>query len=627
LGGLERVQLTRLFQWFAGFVIAAVVIYAIVRLIPAGGWTQFRVILSLVIFAGLAFLTFRSAWMASYINYDLPTEYLVYAHSGPANKRVTDEIAELSQRINGDMSLRFAYDFKFSWPGSWYVRNFTNWRYLGENPSPPDMNDSVVVIVGDENRATVETALEDRYYKFEYQRMWWPMQDYYGLTPQRVINTFDFTNADSAKIREGIWDIWWSRDYKVYGEALQRDFSLTKWPLMDHMYVFVRKDIAAQVWNLGVGNGTAANPFAATEINQCNANWQSVQANLLIQSSDVPMNYPRQVAVGQDGRIYTADEFNHRIMVFNTDGTFSFNFGQFGQLYQEGDPFYGKPNGAETGGIFNRPNGVAIGPSGNIYVADTWNYRVQVFTPDGKFITSWGQPGQFGPNAPVEPLDGFWGPRAIVVDKEERVYVADTGNKRIRVYTSTGAYLRDIGSSGSSIGQLEEPSGLVLSPEGLLYVADTWNRRISVFTTDGIPVTTFQGQDGAAANSFRVRGWVDDQGNRPYVALDPTRKLIYVTDPDAGRVLVYGTDGNCIGSFGQLGREGLSLNQFATVGGITTDAQGNVFVVDAGSGRILRFAPFAAPPAAPADAIGQQAEVTAELTAEVTPEATAPVSG
>lgn len=627
LGGLEQVQLTRLFQWLAGFVIAGVIIYAIIRLIPPGGWGQFRVMVGAVVFIGLALLTFRSAWMASFINYDLPTEYLVYAHGGPANKRVMEQVEELSQRINGDLSMRFSYDFKFSWPGAWYVRNFANWRYLGENPSPPDMNDSVVVIVGDENRAAVETALEDAYYKFEYQRMWWPMQDYFGLTPQRVIDTFDLNNPTSAKVREGIWDIWWSRDYKTYGEALQRDFSLTKWPLMDHMYVFVRKDVAAQVWNLGVGNGTATNPFAVTEVNQCNANWQPLQANLAILSSEVPMNHPRQVAVGQDGRIYTADEFNHRIVVFNADGSLAFSFGQFGQLYQEGDPFYGKPNGPETGGIFNRPNGVAIGPSGNIYVADTWNYRVQVFTPEGEFVTSWGSPGQFGPNAPVDPLDGFWGPRAIVVDVEERVYVADTGNKRIRVYTNNGVYLRDIGSSGNSVGQLEEPSGITLSPDGLLYVADTWNRRISVFSQDGIPVTTFLSKEGLAVNSFRVRGWVDDQGNRPYVAVDAARKLVYVTDPDAGRVLVYGVDGNCLGSFGQLAREGPSLNQFTTVGGITTDAQGNVFVADAGSGRILRFDPFVlAVPVQIGAGVQEQGGVV-ETTAEVTPEVTEPVSG
>src|SRR5690606_39789650 len=89
----------------------------------------------------------------------------------------------------------------------------------------------------------------------------------------------------------------------------------------------------------------------------------------------------------------------------------------------------------ETGSaLFNRPNGVAIGPDGNLYVADTWNYRIVVLTQDGEVITSWGQPGQFGIEAAPAPFDAFWGPRDVEVDEQGRVYVADTGNKRIRVY-------------------------------------------------------------------------------------------------------------------------------------------------------------------------------------------------
>jgi sugar lactone lactonase YvrE len=309
-------------------------------------------------------------------------------------------------------------------------------------------------------------------------------------------------------------------------------------------------------------------------------------------------------------------------------------------LYTEGDAYFGKTNGADSGGVFNRPSGLAIGPSGNIYVADTWNYRIQVFTPDGKFLNSWGQRGEFGSNAQAEPFDGFWGPRGIAVDSEENVYVADTGNKRIRVYTSGGQYLRDIGSAGSDVGQLDEPSSVTISPDNLLYVTDYWNKRISVFTLDGAPVTTYKDAGGLAINSFKVRGWLEDQGNRPYMALDMARKLIYITDPDAGRVLVYNTDGNCVGSFGDLNREttGLNPGQLNSVGGIDLDASGNVYVADAGAGRILRFAPFPVPVVVQPDAGGQQqsgavqqgdgnsVEVTiepAESTLEITPEATA----
>ena len=156
-------------------------------------------------------------------------------------------------------------------------------------------------------------------------------------------------------------------------------------------------------------------------------------------------------------------------------------------------------------------------------MADTWNYRVQVFTAQGKFLKSWGQRGEFGASAQTEPFDGFWGPRGIAVDSQENVYVADTGNKRIRVYMPVGQYFRDIGSGGSGIGQLDEPSSVTIGPNNLLYVTDYWNKRISVFTLDGLACDSIPAFGWQATNTFKVRGWLDDQGNRPYMALDAAR--------------------------------------------------------------------------------------------------------
>jgi uncharacterized protein (TIGR03663 family) len=614
-GGLEVQQLTRTFQWFGGIAIAGILLYAIYQVARRTGWTQLRYMIGVAVFVSLAFLTFRSAWMAAFINYDEPTEYLVYAHGAPANKRIEEQIEELSRRITGGMDLKFAYDFKISWPGAWYFRNYTNAVFLGESPSPRQMEDAAVVIVGDENRASVESMLEDRYYRFDYIRLWWPMQDYFNLTAQRIVNVLDMSpeNIQAEQIRAGLWDIWWNRDYQKYGEAVGRNFNITQWPVADRMYVFIRKDIAAQVWDMGIGDGSAFVPDVA-EVNLCTQNWQQLTANQVFGSSGAgqgQLSYPRQLAVGADGRIYVAEEFNHRVSIFNPDGSLVMSFGEEGS----------------GPGQFQRPSGIAVGQSGNIYVADTWNYRVQVFSSEGEYITSWGQRGELGSGASVQPVDAFWGPRSIAVDSSEQVYVADTGNKRVRVYSQNGQWLRDIGTGGSGIGQLDEPAGLTISPQGLLYVADTWNRRISVFTLDGAALNIFPNTEGQLVNYFRVRGWVDDLGNRPYLAVDPVRNYLYVTDPDAGRVLVYDTAGQCVGAFGQLSRETQDNTQFSSVGGVMVDAEGNVFVADAGSGRIMRFNSFLRPDAPDT---GVQSEVilpenTPEVTDEETVEVIAPV--
>jgi sugar lactone lactonase YvrE len=169
------------------------------------------------------------------------------------------------------------------------------------------------------------------------------------------------------------------------------------------------------------------------------------------------------------------------------------------------------------------------------------------------------------------------------------------------------------------LGQLEEPSGVAISPDGRLYVAEYWNRRVSAF-----------GLDGIAQFEFDVRGWYEDLGNRPYLAVDPARNLLYVTDPDAGRVLVYDTQGNCVGSFGQPSDQVTDNSQFNTVGGITVDAAGYVYVSDSTAGRVLRFAPFLETGATLPlpEATGEvTAETSAEMTAEETPEATVESAG
>lgn len=280
-----------------------------------------------------------------------------------------------------------------------------------------------------------------------------------------------------------------------------------------------------------------------------------------------------------------ADQWNHRVVVFSPDGELVTTLGERG----------GMPDTALPGehddslGVFERPNAVAVGPDDSLYVVDTWNFRVQKFNADGEPVMAWGQRDERGAQVETVPTDGLWGPRDAVVDERGRVFVADTGNKRIRVYNADGEFLFDIGSAGSLEGELNEPTGLALDDENRLYVADTWNRRVSVFDTD----------TAEHLYSFRVRAWYNDQqGNRPYLAADTERGYLYVGDPDAGRVLVYSLTGDCVGSFGQAGTDGqvLAANQFVVVGDLAVSENGDVYVVDTRSGRIARYAPFEAPP-------------------------------
>lgn len=610
--GLEQQQLAGLYQWLAMLAVIAVIGALIYLVVQRTGWRHLRQMIAVVAFVGLSLITFRSAWMASFINHDYANEFLVYAHAAPGVKLMMEQIEDISRRTTDGMNIRFAWGGN-AWPVTWYFRHMNNAVFFANNPTVQAINDAVVIYASQDIRSRIEPLLEDRYYRFEYMRMWWPMQDYFNLNVQRVQNTFDFAseNTQAAEIRRGMFDMWWSRDYARYGRAVGGDYSLQNWPVSERLYFYVRKDVAAQVWNLGTGEGTVMNPLEDVAVNQCTANWQQRFADAVFTlpvTESGMLNHPLDVAVSADGRVYVAEEFANRVSIFDTEGNFisSLNGGA-----------------VEAGLTFNRPNGVSVGPNGDLYVADTWNYRIQAFSPAGDFITGWGQPGQYGFAAEMTPVDGLWGPRDVVTDADGNVYVSDTGNKRVRVYNAAGEYLRDIGSGGSGLGQLDEPAGLAVSGDGRLFVADTWNRRVAVF-----------GLDGTALYTFNVRGWYEDLGNRPYLAIDEARNVLYVTDPDAGRVLVYDTQGNCVGSFGQPTDQVVDGSQFKTVGGIATDAQGNVYVSDAGAGRVLRFAPFVDQPVvmpAAEDLSGEviiefTPEVTAEVSAEVTDEITAEVT-
>ncbi len=594
--GTRTSQIEWTYTWLAMAFLATGVLYFISTVAERTGWAHIRQMFAVTVFAVLAVITGRSAWMASFINYDEATEFLVYAHAAPANKTLTDQLRELSIQTTGGMDLRVLYDNKFSWPGSWYLRDFDRRLYIGENPPTlQQLDDTAALIVSDENRPKVEPLLEDRFQRFDHMRLWWPMQEYFGLSARKINDLFDFTNANSSMRLRGVFDIWWMRDYTTYGQAIDKSFGLTEWPVSDGMSLYVRKDIAAQVWNYGIGDASAVNPFNEVVVNMCTANWQPRAASIVLNTDTFPLVRPVGLDVGPDGRVYIAEEGTHRISIFSDDGRFLEAYGV---------------QGSGEGAFFERPHSVAVGPDGDIFVADTWNFLIRRFDDQFREITSWGQANTAGFNAQMMPVDGFWGPRDVAVDSVGRVYVSDTGNKRIRVYESDGTFLRDIGTGGSGDGQLNEPAGIAVVGERL-YVADTWNRRVAVFGLDGIYLY-----------NFSVRGWYDELGNRPYLAVDPEREIIYVTDPDAGRILVHSLEGDCLGSFGQFGQPATDATQIGTVGGIALDDSGNVYVADLGNGRVLRFDPYEPVAMGAVDALADEIEVSQEVEA---PETTAQV--
>ncbi len=581
-GGLERDQLLQTGTWLAALLIAFGILYAINQVLNRIGWRQTARVMFIGVFALLGLLTARTAWRFAYIDYDYATEFGVYAHGAPAVKTVMNKIEELSKQTTDSMNIKVAYDNDVSWPGSWYFRNYPQARFIGDAAGATDLDTFAAIVVSANHRATVEPQLGDRFYRFDFIRLWWPMQDYFDLNANRINNIFVSNTpeggVDGAKLRQGLWDIWWNRDYKAYGEATSKNFDVAQWPVADRMVFFVRKDIAAQIWDLGVGGATASviapDTFANLRCDTCRAD--QVFGSTSAQNGQ--LDRPRGVAFAPNGNMYVADSRNARIVVLKPDGTFVTQFGTAADASK----------GAAPGGTFLEPWGVAVGKDGTVYVADTWNHRVQVFDANHNPLGMWGHFEQVAANQPGTS-DGFWGPRDITVDDQDRIYVADTGNKRIRVYSKQGQLLNTIGGAGAGPGQLNEPVGLVIDPKTQrLFVADTWNKRIEVFDLNG---TFF--------SSWPVPNWFgpsDDTGNRPYLTLDKTGTRLFAAEPDSGRILVWDVSNltaqggeQAILVFGSKGPA--DAGHFNILGGLATDSAGNLYAVDSGTSRILRFPP------------------------------------
>ena len=121
-------------------------------------------------------------------------------------------------------------------------------------------------------------------------------------------------------------------------------------------------------------------------------------------------------------------------------------------------------------GEFNRPEGLCIDAQDHLYVADSCNHRIQIFSSDGKFLRAYGRPGK-GKGEFSYPYD-------ICVDAAGRQYVCEFGSSRIQVFDANDQPLEIIGGPGAEPGQFANPWSIALDSGGNLYVADSQNHRV-----------------------------------------------------------------------------------------------------------------------------------------------------
>jgi predicted membrane-bound mannosyltransferase/DNA-binding beta-propeller fold protein YncE len=511
-----------------------------------------------ILFGLLSFLTFRSAYQAVFINYDYPLEFLVYAHAADGPKIILDQIETISRRTTQGLGIKVAYDNHGLYPYWWYLRNYPNRIVYLENPTR-SLEEAPLIITGSDKYAKLEPIVRDNYIENEYMRLWWPMQDYWNLTWERVGDALS-----SGQKRQALFNIWLNRDYELYAQLNGNEFlTLENWLPSEKMKFYIRKDIAAQMWDFTTGTDFKFDyeeeSYASILISR--------QPDYFISRSGMTagdLNSPRGLDFAPDGSIFVADSLNHRIQQFSPTGEVLNTWGSYANVLENEAP----------GGTFHEPWDVAVSSDGFVFVADTFNHRIQKFTLNGRFLKSWGVFAQ------GDQPDSFWGPRGIAIDPKGRIFVTDTGNKRVVVFDKDLNYITQFGGTGYEAGQFDEPVGITIDESGKVFIADTWNRRVQIFQESA------SGAGYMQVGEFEVDGWYGQSiDNKPYIAVSPTG-TVFITDPEVGRILEFTENGDILQGWQDLAiTDDLLSNPY----GLVFDSDGNLWSADGLGNIIMRF--------------------------------------
>ena len=298
-----------------------------------------------------------------------------------------------------------------------------------------------------------------------------------------------------------------------------------------------------------------------------------------------PGEQARRLAVDSHSNVYVTYESSHAVMKLDPNGNVVAQWGCAGS----GD------------GQFSLPGSIAANPSGEIFVADLWNHRIQRFDSEGRFISKWGGEMWFG-------LEG------LAADVSGNLYVACGGSNEVQKYNPGGKLATRWGSTGKGDGQFEYLFAIAVGPSGNVYVVDAGNSCVQKFTSDGSFLTKWGTKgtgDGQFDNPFFIavdgtgNVWVGDMrdngkhrmqkfdGNGRFlmkwikeiaitpragydapVAVDLAGNSYYAFE---SRIEKYDAKGNPVSGYG---REAFAEDKFGTAKGLCVDQAGCLYIAD-----------------------------------------------
>ncbi|MFE6719138.1 RICIN domain-containing protein [Streptomyces albidoflavus] len=307
---------------------------------------------------------------------------------------------------------------------------------------------------------------------------------------------------------------------------------------------------------------------------------------------------PIGIAMDRTGALYVADYAGHRVRKITTDGKISTVAGT-------GSGTHGGDGGPAAKAQLKNPCGVAVDREGNLYIADSENYRVRKVTPDGKITTVVGSAtSTTSGDGGLATAARLSRPTGVAVDNDGNLYIADNGGHRVRRITTDGKISTIAGTGTANFAgdggpatsaQLRTPYGVTVDDEGNLYIADRGNHRIRKVTAADGKISTIAGTgsanfggDGGPATSAQL--------NNPFATVVDSTGALYIADYGNHAVRKITPDGviSTVAGTGTGGAEGdngpATEAQLKNPAGVAVDCVDTLYIADHNNSLVRKVA-------------------------------------
>ena len=515
------------------------------------------------VIGALGFFSVRTMAMAAYDRGDDPRDLLIYTQSSGELAKISREINALAEATGLGYSMPIAVDSadSFAWPWAWYLRDYKSVSY-GDFSNGPPQGEFQVLLVSNNNLNRVQDYVSGgSAIAFgtpeRYPHRWWfdEVYKYAMATPPKE----GMSGAGICTGLQGDCGPFHIATWKHLWNGMTDEGWVETWLEYWRDHDPGRPNGSVDAWAFFPANfDRTTGKLSARPVEPPKPGTDSEGRAVFGGAGFQPGQFGSPVDIESDaaGNLYVIDSARRRLQKFDAAGNFLASV----------DVRTTPGNSSED----SQPWGLAIAPTGEVVVADTFGWRIRVFDRDLKPLLVFGETPDTSKPTPG-PLELF-GPRDVAIDAQGNLWVTDTGHDRIQVFTLQGEFVRTVGSQGNGEGQFDEPVGIDIGRDGTIYVADMYNRRVVALNPDG----SFKSQ-------FQVEGWGGQQvDDKPYLTVLADGRIA-VSVPSANEVRVYSPSG------GQVAPVNAGNEPLETPYGIVQTADAKLWIVEGGSARVRQF--------------------------------------